>query len=42
MNKLFDVDTLTLKFIPVDVESVSLIVSSLHVWKASGAFTKFV
>jgi len=34
MDKLFDVD---LKFIPVDVESVSLIVSSSHVQKASRA-----
>ena len=37
MDKLFGVDVPTLKFIPVDVESVSLIVSSLHVQKASGA-----
>ena len=45
MDKLFDVDITTLKFIPVDVESVSLILSSLHAWKASGADgfpTKFV
>jgi len=45
MDKLFDMDIHSLKFIPVDVEIVSLIVSSLHVWKASGADglpTKFV
>ena len=45
MDKLFDVDIPTLKFKPVDVESISLIVCSLHVWKASGADglpTKFV
>ena len=36
MDKLFDVDIPTLKFIPVDLESMSLIVSSLHVWKVSG------
>ena len=37
MDKIFDMDIPTLKFIPVDAESVSLIVFSLHVWKASGS-----
>jgi len=37
MDKLFDVNIPTLKFILVDIESVSLIVSSLLVWKVSGA-----
>jgi len=45
MDKLFDVHIPSQKFIPVDVESVSLFVSSLHVAKASGAdglLAKFV
>ena len=37
MDKLFYEGTPTLKFTPVNVESLSLIVSSLHGWKASGA-----
>ena len=37
MGKLFDVTIPSLVFVPVDVESVSLIISSLHVQKASGA-----
>ena len=37
MDKLCDGTTPSLEFVPVDVESVSLIISSLHVQKASGA-----
>ena len=45
MDKLSDVDMPSLKFKPVDVESVSLIVSTLHIQKASevgGLPTKFL
>ena len=45
MDKLFDMDIPSLEFVPVDAESVSLIVSSLHVRKATGAdglSTKFI
>ena len=37
MDRLFGGGVPSLKFVPVDVESVSSIVSSLHVQKASGA-----
>ena len=37
MDKFCDGTTPSLEFVPVDVESVSLIISSLHVQKPSGA-----
>ena len=45
MERLFGGSVPSLEFVPVDVESVLLIVFSLHVWKACGAdglSTKFV
>ena len=45
MDKLCDRTTHSLEFVPIDVESVSLIISSLHVEKVSGAdglSTRFV
>ncbi|MCY3928858.1 MAG: hypothetical protein OXG81_11355 [Acidobacteria bacterium] len=36
MDKLYDRATPSLEFVPVDVESVSSLISSLHIQKASG------
>ena len=36
MDKLYDQATPSLEFVPVDVESVSSLISSLHIQKASG------
>ena len=45
MDKLYDGTIPSLEFVPVDVETVSLIISSLHVQKrsrADGLQTQFV